>query len=556
VELDGRGLGIAHITLKVTGPGGFKVQRSWPIQVRAPQLDIAHDAIQLQGAHQSFTANAQLVSDVVPGTLVTAINVSSSRGYNDVPGLLRWLDKYPYGCLEQTASRAMPLLYFNDLAGLAGIAKDRALHDRIQEAVNNVLDMQNYAGNFGMWGPGSDADPWVSVFALDFLNQAKPKGYVVPNEALRRGANWLKQTATSESYDDAVRAYAFYVLAKMGQVNLSNLRYFSDTRGNEWNNAMAAALTGAAAAQAGDKSRADFAFNRARAIVMAADPLTYSRDDYGSLVRDLAGTTALAMEGGDPEIVPALMKRVDDVNMRLNATTTQEKAWMLRAAYELSRQRMPLNIVVNGQPQTPRDGAVRLAPTLAQLQKGITILNRGDAGVWRTVSVQGTPSIPLPEESTGLTVRKTVWTMSGQPADLASLKQNDRVIIAIDGQMQNNYYRQMGAIDLLPAGLEIEAPISGDAGKAYPWLDTLSDVTMEDARDDRFVAAFTIGSQYQPRPDPKKPPPPPPSYHLAYIARAVTQGSFALPAAMVEDMYSPQVHARTSMGHVTIGAEK
>jgi uncharacterized protein YfaS (alpha-2-macroglobulin family) len=29
-----------------------------------------------------------------------------------------------------------------------------------------------------------------------------------------------------------------------------------------------------------------------------------------------------------------------------------------------------------------------------------------------------------------------------------------------------------------------------------------------------------------------------------------------MPAAMVEDMYSPQVHARTSMGRVTIGAEK
>ncbi len=54
-----------------------------------------------------------------------------------------------------------------------------------------------------------------------------------------------------------MRAYSFYVLAQMGQVNLSDLRYFSDTRGSEWNSAIAAALTGAAAAQAGDRSRAD-----------------------------------------------------------------------------------------------------------------------------------------------------------------------------------------------------------------------------------------------------------------------------------------------------------
>ncbi len=556
VELSGTGLGIANITLKVTGPGGFKVERSWPIEVRAPQLDIARDDIQPQGPNQTFIANQSLVADVVPNTLVTAINISGTHGYNDVPGLLRWLDKYPYGCIEQTTSRAMPLLYFNDLADLAGLPKDQALHQRIQEAVDNVLDMQNYAGNFGMWGPGNDADPWISVFALDFLNRAKAKGFVVPNDTLKRGAGWLKQTSTSDSFDDATRAYAFYVLARMGQVNLSDLRYFSDTRGSEWNNAIAAALTGAAAAQAGDRSRANYAFGRAKSIIMAADPLTYSTDDYGSFVRDLAGTTALAAEGGDAEIVPALMKRTDDVDMRLNATTTQEKAWMLRATYELSKERAPLNIAVNGQPMQPRSGAVRLSPSLAQLAKGIAILNRGDAGVWRTVSVQGTPSIPLPAEANGLTVTKTVWTMAGQPADLATLKQNDRVMIAIDGQMQNIVYRQMGAIDLLPAGLEIEMPIAGDDAKAYPWLSTLSEVSMEDARDDRFVAAFNMGSQYQEKPDPKKPVPPPPSYHIAYIARAVTQGTFAMPAAVVEDMYAPAIHARTTLGSVTVGAEK
>jgi uncharacterized protein YfaS (alpha-2-macroglobulin family) len=553
VVLQGTGLGIAGIKLTVKGPGGFFVSRGWPIQVRAPQLDIARDSVAVLGAGKSFTADHSLVADIVPSTLSVSLNVSASHGYNDVPGLLRWLDKYPYGCIEQTTSAAMPLLYFNDLAGLAGLPQDQALHKRIQDSVDSVLDMQNFAGNFGMWGPGSDADPWISVFALDFLYQAKQKGYVVPNESLKRGTGWLKTTSTSDQNDDQTRAYAFYVLAREGQVNLSDLRYFSDTRGSEWNNGIAAALTGAAAAQAGDRARANYAFNRARAILMDAKPLDYPSEDYGSFIRDLAGTTALAIEGGDPEIVPALMKRVDDVNMRLNSTTTQEKAWMLRAAYELTRQRTPLNIAVNGQPAQPRDGAVRLAPSLAQLNAGVTLLNRGDAPVWRTVSVQGTPNTPLPAEANGLTLKKTVWTMSGQPADLTTLKQNDRVMIVLEGQMANNFYRQMGAIDLLPAGLEIENPVAGDDGKAYPWLDTLSDVTMEDARDDRFVGAFFIGSQYQEKPDPKKPPPPPPTYRLAYIARAVTAGTFAMPAGEVEDMYAPDIHARTELGTVTVG---
>jgi uncharacterized protein YfaS (alpha-2-macroglobulin family) len=553
VAIVGRTLGIGGIHLRVTGPGGFKVSHDWPIEVRAPQLDVAREETVVFPANQSFVANRQLVSDVVPSTLNFGVNVSSSHGYNDVPGLLRWLDKYPYGCIEQTTSRAMPLLYFNDLAPLAGLPKDQALHDRIQESIDNVLDMQNYAGNFGMWGPGSDADPWISVFALDFLNQAKAKGYVVPNEALKRGVGWLKSTAASDSFNDAQRAYAFYVLARMGQVNLSDLRYFSDTRGSEWNNAIAAALTGAAAAQAGDKSRANYAFGRAKQILMDANPLTYSTDNYGSLVRDLAGTTALVMEGGAPQLVPALMRRVDDVDMRLNATTTQEKAWMLRAAYELSRERTPLNIWVNGKQATAVNGAVRLSPNYGALGPGITLANRADAPAWRTVSVQGTPMAPLPQVSNGLTLTKTEWTVDGQPADLATLKQNDRIIIVLQGQMSNNYYHQMAALDLLPAGLEIEMPLAGDDGKMYPWLGSLNSVNIQEARDDRYVAAFDVGSQYQTAPDPKKPLPPPPTFKLAYVARAVTAGTYVMPGGVVEDMYAPNYLARTTMGQLTVG---
>ena len=549
VAIGANGIGVSNVTLKLTGPGGFSVMHSWPIQSRAPQLDVARDEIVPFNANESYTANKALVADLYPGTSNVALTVSASHGYSDVPGLLKWLDKYPYGCIEQTTSRAMPLLFFNDLADLAGLPRDQALHAREQEAIDAVLDMQNYAGNFGMWGPGSDAEPWISVFALDFLYQAKQKGYVVPSDGLKRGASWLKSTASSDSSDDNTRAYAFYVLARIGQVNLSDLRYFSDTKGGETKTAIAAALTGAAAAEVGDRARATAGFNRALEIISQAAPNTYSGDDYGSMLRDLAGSTALAAESNEAHLIPAFLQKADQVDMRLNATTTQEKAWMLRAAYELTRQKTPLNILVNGKPALPRDGAIRLSPSMGQLAQGLTLLNKGDATVWRTTSVQGIPAQPLPEIANGLTLNKSIWTMSGTPADLANLHQNDRVMIVLNGQMPNNFYHQMGAIDLLPAGLEIENSLSGDEGKPYAWLPALNDVTMADARDDRFVAAFNIGSEY--RGDPKKPQPQP-TFRIAYIARAVTTGTFVLPAGVVEDMYAPGVMARTTLGSVTV----
>ncbi len=553
VVLAAKGLGIATISLKVTGPKGYSVSRAWPIEVRAPQMDVSSDEVAILKPGESYTAGKSLIAGIVPSTAVVALNVSASHGYSDVPGLLRWLDKYPYGCIEQTTSAAMPLLYFNDMAGLAGLPKDEKLHARIQNAADNVLDMQNYAGDFGMWGPGSSADPWISVFALDFLEQAKAKGYVVADEPLRRGVNWLRQTASSSGYNDAVRAYAFYVLARAGQVNLSDLRYFSDTRGAAWNTSIAASLTGAAAAEAGDRSRAAYAFGRARQIALAARPGNYPTDNYGSLVRDLAGTTALAIQGGEPQIVPALMTRTSTMDMRLNATTTQDKAWMLRAAYELSKERTTLDVTVDGKPAQPKSGAVHLAPGLAALDRGVTVANKGDAPVWRTVSVQGTPSAPQPAAADGLTLRKTVWTMDGQPADLASLKQNDRVIVVLQGTMDNNLYRRMAVTDLLPAGLEIESALAGDDAKVYPWLGSLTGTDVQEARDDRFVAAFNIGSMYHPR-NPKKPEPRP-TYRLAYVARAVTPGQFVMPAAVAEDMYTPGIMARTTMGKLDVSAK-
>ena len=550
VQLRGAGLGIANISLDVTGPGGFKVSHGWPIQVRASQLDVSREELLPLAAGASYTANRSVVSDLVASTASVTLSVSATHGYNNVAGLLKWLDKYPYGCLEQTVSRAAPLLLFNDVADLAGLPRDNALRPRVQAAVDQVLDMQNYAGNFGMWGPGSEADAFISVYAIDFLYQAKARNYVVGNDALTRATNWLKTSGAADSSDDLTRAYAFYVLAQNGQVNVSDLRYFSDTKVAAMRSALAAALTGAAAAQMGDRSRAEYGFRKAQGLIAAANPASYPHDVYGSLLRDLSGALALAAENGKADLVPQFLEKARTLSSRIEDTTTQEKGWMLRAAHALSRQKLPLDVTINGAPAAPRAGAVRLTPTLAQLDKGITLANRGSGTVWRSTSVTGTPNAMLPASANGLSLSKSIWTMSGSPADVSSLRQNDRVIVQITGQMPNGVYRQMGVIDLLPAGLEIEQALVGNDAKAYPFLGGLTDTSRQTARDDRYIAAFDIGERY--RPVNRKTPEPTPSFRIAYIARAISVGRFALPAAHAEDMYAPAIRARTAAGQLNI----
>jgi len=340
-------------------------------------------------------------------------------------------------------------------------------------------------------------------------------------------------------------------MAREGRVNISDLRYFSDTRGSHWTSIMAAALTGAAAAEVGDRSRAAYGFKRAWDLASVADPSTHVDWEYGSVLRDVAAATALAAESNEDGRIPAFLSKTKTIDMRLNYTTTQEKAWMLRAAYELTRQKTHLDILVDGKPAVPKDGAIRLAPSYGQLEAGITFVNKGDASVWRTDSVQGTPSAPLPQIDDGVTLAKAVWTLSGSPADLSNLHQNDRLVIELSGRLPNNLARHMGVIDMLPAGFEIEQTLQGKDAKPYNINDELTGLKMAEKRDDRFVAAFDIGSRYSRfwnafHPEPH------PEFHVAYVVRAVTVGSYVMPAGVVEDMYTPGVIARTTMGHVTI----
>ena len=64
----------------------------------------------------------------------------------------------------------------------------------------------------------------------------------------------------------------------------------------------------------------------------------------------------------------------------------------------------------------------------------------------------------------------------------------------------------------------------------------------EEPRDDRYVAALNLAGGGKR------------AFVLAYLVRAVTPGTFRLPAVYVEDMYKPRFFGRAAMGSVTIAA--
>src|SRR6202043_3347391 len=97
---------------------------------------------------ESLTLSADLFADLVPGTGAVSVSVGPSTAL-DAATLLKALDRYPFGCSEQITSRALPLLYVNELAVESHLALDNAVDQRIRDAIDRLLARQGSNGSFG-----------------------------------------------------------------------------------------------------------------------------------------------------------------------------------------------------------------------------------------------------------------------------------------------------------------------------------------------------------------------------------------------------------------------
>jgi uncharacterized protein YfaS (alpha-2-macroglobulin family) len=504
-----------------------------------------------------------------------------------VPSLLQSLYLYPYGCTEQLTSTAFPLVYYNDPALLGGAphlrgGSDPGVHDRVQDAIDTILDRQDESGEFGLWRVGDgEASTWLGVYALDFLTHAKQAGFNVPDSALQRAALWLRRAADADLPETGfrayaqgatiTRAYAAYVLARLGRADLGDLRRLQDTLTHRvagdthvWFAGLDTALEPLALGQMagafalmGDHARAKTAFQMAIDNLALSDwPGWWFDWSYGTRLRDEAGLLSVAAETGQEEFVKPLLDRFGSLSYDRGALNTQEQASLLSAAHALSSGIGKISLAVNGQTKT-LGTPPSFAPPAAEIEAGYTVTNTSGRALWRTLAVTGSPLRAPAALSAGYSIDKDFYTLGGEKLDPAHMRQNDRAIVELHGFVtgDDNSHRTV-VVDMLPAGWEIEAPVTDE--KQYAFLGPLSQTRVREARDDRFVAALDFGSDllgWRHRfveEDDSKVHLQDSEFRVAYVARAITPGHFTLPEAVVQDMYRPAFMARTAASVVDV----
>jgi uncharacterized protein YfaS (alpha-2-macroglobulin family) len=532
--------GEGTLTIRLSRLEGPAVERTQTVVVRPAQLPLTERTVVAIPPAGSVSVDAELLAGrLTPGSEVT-VGVSRSAGF-DVPSLLLKLDRYPYGCAEQTVSRALPLLNLSEVARDAGMDDGVDVRQRVQDSIDRVLAFQGASGSFGLWSPGS-GDVWLDAFVTDFLTRAREAKYEVSDGAFSLALDNLKNTLAFEANladQGAQTAYALYVLARNKRASVGDLRYFADARLGEFTTPMARAQLAAALSLYGDGARAQTAFDSAFALFRSA-PESWMRSDYGSRLRDGAALVALAGEA-KPAVngVPEMVQAVGALAQSARFTSTQEQAWLLLAARALKADDDQITLDVNG---TAHAG--RFAQRIAGAELAATpvaIANTGTAPVEAVITTRGAPEAPLPPQTNGFTIERTFWTLDGEEADISAVAQNERFLVVVKVTQVDAFPARVLVQDLLPGGFEIENPrlvASADLA-AFDWLPEVTAAHTE-ARADRFVAAFDRRTE-----DERE-------FTFAYLVRAVSPGVYALPPSSVEDMYRPHLSARTGMGQVEV----
>jgi len=164
--------------------------------------------------------------DVASGELIIKVQPSLAASMTDG---LKYLQHFPYECVEQTVSRFLPNVITTRTMQTSGI-QDPELAKELTEQVNTgmqrLYNWQNPDGGWGWWS-NEKSDPLTSAYVLMGMIEAEDSGYPIDQAVVSRGLDYLRTQIVSITglKDPTVvnrQAFLLYVLARAGSADVSS----------------------------------------------------------------------------------------------------------------------------------------------------------------------------------------------------------------------------------------------------------------------------------------------------------------------------------------------
>jgi alpha-2-macroglobulin len=547
-----RQLGQSKVTIKVEG-GGETFENVTDITVRpaSPLQKVNGSGIIQAGNTQQIKMD---IARFMPKSVDNQLVVSKSPLIQFMDDL-EYLVRYPYGCIEQTVSKAFPQLYYNDIAKLLYSDQEDNIniHHHVQVAIDKIKLMQLYNGGLTYW-PGQGTETWWgSAYAAHFLVEAKKAGYDVDDDVLKDLLKYLRVKLKDKQlvyyyYNGNQRRkivpksipYSLYILALADKPARSVMNYYKSdindlSLDGKYLLAAAYGLTG---------SKKEFQEILPVAFEGEKSNTVFGGSFYSHLRDEAIALNAILEVDPENQQVGIMAKHVSESLKNKHYLNTQERTFSFLALGKIAREDAKTDASAIVKANGKQIGKVS--------DKAMTFNTAQLEGSNAEISVQGTGRMYYFWESEGISkdgsyreednyikVRKKFYDRYGNPVEGNSFTQNDLVLVELS--ISKAYDKRIDNVvisDILPAGFEIENPRITVLPSGMEWPHQKSRYDYMDVRDDRinfFVDLYGTNTRY---------------YY--YLVRAVSMGTFQLGPVGADAMYNGEYHSYHGGGQIVV----
>lgn len=524
---------------------------------------------------------------------------TSSTQLQQLTDAFLYLQRYPFACSEQLASRIISVAALRDVL-TAFKNRDLPTPQEIEAAVAQDLKtlqgMQNDDGGFAFWRKADESWPYLSIHVAHALARAKQKNFAVPNEMFVESQRYLQSIEShipahySESIRHAVVAYALYVRAQMDDRDPARGRRLIAEAGLDklslesvgWLLSVLSSDKDSAAEVAAMRRLLG---NRVSETAGTAHFVcSYDDGDYlilnSSRRADGIILEALIEDQPQNDLIPKIVRGLLGHRIKGRWANTQENVFILLALdrYFNTYEKVTPNFVTRvwlgdayaGEQQFKGRSTDRkeLKVPMNYLASKATTQNLvmskiGDGRLYYRIGMNYAPEdLNLKAADYGFTVERTYEAID-KPDDVKRgadgtwhIKAGARVRVRLTMIAPKRRYH-VALVDPLPAGLESLNPVLattevvpaderltgvGEYGSrsvgygSWRWRSVWFDhQNLRDERAEAFTALLWEGV-----------------YNYSYVARATTPGVFIVPPAKAEEMYHPETFGRGKTDRIVI----
>ncbi len=467
---------------------------------------------------------------------------------------LKWLIRYPYGCIEQTTSAVFPQLMLKSM-GYFSSEENKTIDENINEGIKRLQRFMTGDGGFSYWPGGTSVSYWGTNYVTHFLVEARKQGYAVPDYLYDTGINSLRDNAKKHQGHLMTRVNRVFILALANRSVMSEMNLLMENEIDKMNSTQKWMLATAYHLNGVEDVREQ--------ILARADHTTeeYKPDPYsfGSRYRDdaiILYCATLMDKMNDAELVAKAVARKLSA---LDYLSTQSSGYMLlslgkyfkAADIEIGNGRMMTGniILANGEKiafNRPGNYSVRIPGNFGQTLR-IELSDGSDLEqVYATLAWNGVPfedKAPAVEKNLDLEVNW--YDENGKRINPQNLKQGTTFYgrFSVKNTSAVRSLTELALVQIIPSGWAIEnTRLNGTLlpGWVREWNINKEDYL--DIRDDRVMWFFDLNG----------------TERLDFVVKlnCIHTGQFTLAPTLTEAMYDSDFKATTERVKVHVESFK